>query len=244
MPLHRRPFALSLLGAGAWPAYAADSAPLRMAVEIDPPYVLPDSEPRGAGIDIDLARQALALGGGPDFRVQLLPFRRVLALLESGQADLSLGMGRTPERERYMAYSQPYGGEVRHQFISAAGSRIEVRTLADLRGLRVGLVRGYVYPPAVLTAVGTPSSWASTRQALLRMVVAQRVDVAVMEAQAARRVAQELGLATALQVQPFESRSPSGTHFVFSRASPAAMAALDAMNRGLAQLARTERSGR
>lgn len=244
MPMQRRSVALSVLGASLGPAWAAERAPLRMAVEIDPPYVLPDSEPLGAGIDIDLARQALALGQGPDFRVQLLPFRRVLALLEAGQADLSLGMGRTPERERYLAYSQPYGGEVRHQFISAIGSGVVVRSLAELRGLRVGLVRGYAYPAPVLEAVGPPSSWASSRQALLRMVVAQRIDVAVMEAQAARRVAQELGLGQALQVQPFESRSPSGTHFVFSRASPTAMAALEAMNRGLALLARSERSGR
>ncbi len=241
MPMQRRPLALSLLGALPWPALGENVAPLRMAVEVDPPYVLPGSEPMGAGIDIELARQALALGGGPDFRVQLMPFRRVLALLESGQADLSLGMGRTPERERYMAYSQPYGGEVRHLFISAITSPIAVRTLDDVRGLRVGLVRGYVYPAPVLAAVGTPSSWASSRETLLRMVVAQRVDLAVMEAQAYRRVAQAQGLAAALRVQPFESRSPSGTHFVFSRASPAAMAALEAMNRGLVRMAHPAR---
>ena len=236
MPLQRRPFALTLLSAWPWAAGAAGAPPLRMAVEVDPPYVLPNAEPLGAGIDIDIARQALALGHGPDFQVQLLPFRRALILLESGQADLTLGLGITPERERYLAFSQPYGGEVRHQFIAAAGSRVNVRALSDLRGLRVGLVRGYAYPEGVLSTVGEPASWASTKASLLRMVVARRVDVAVMEAQAALWWASELGLQAALQAQPFEVRSPSGAHFAFSRASPAAMAALAAMNRGLARL--------
>lgn len=241
MSLRRRPFTLTLLGASVGAAPTRAAAPLRMAVEVDPPYVLPGHEPMGAGIDIDIARQALALGQGPDFRVQMLPFRRALILLESGQADLTLGLGITPERERYLAFSQPYGGEVRHQFITATGSRVVVRALDDLRRLRVGLVRGYAYPEGVARTVPQPSSWASSKSSLLRMVVAQRIDVAVIEAEAARWVAGELGLQSALQAQPFEIRSPSGAHFAFSRASPAAMAALGAMNRGLALMARSWR---
>jgi polar amino acid transport system substrate-binding protein len=237
MSLRRRSLTLTLLGAGAGAAPARGAAPLRLVAEVDPPYVLPGHEPLGAGIDIDIARQALALGQGPDFRVQLLPFRRALILLENGQADLTLGLGITPERERYLAFSQPYGGEVRHQFISATGSRVRVRALDDLRSLRVGLVRGYAYPEGVMRTIGQPASWASSKSALLRMVVAQRIDVAVMEAQAARWVAGELGLQAALQAQPFEIRSASGAHFAFSRASPAAMAARAAMDRGLALMA-------
>jgi polar amino acid transport system substrate-binding protein len=153
-----------------------------------------------------------------------------------------VALRRTPERERFLSFSRPYGEEVRHQFLCAASSPLRLRALEDLRGLRVGLVRGFAYPPALSAALGpldSWASWASSKAALLRMLAAGHVDVAVMNAVVADWLQNELQLERTLRVEPLVLRSGTATQMAFSR-RPAALAALAAMNQGLAQL---ERSG-
>ena len=211
-----------------------------MVVEADPPYVLPPRHPLGKGIDIDIdiAEAALRLGGGPKLVLQYVPFRRALVMLERGEADLTVALRRTPERERFLSFSRPYGEEVRHQFLRSADSSVRVRSLDDLRGLRVGVVRGFAYPPALAAALGQPASQATSKPALLRMLAAGHVDLAVMNAVVADWLMSELELGT-LRAEPFELRSGAPTQMAFSR-RPAALAALAQLNQGLAQL---EKSG-
>lgn len=238
MQLQRRAFTLGL----PWTAWGQPADTLLMVAEVDPPYVLPARHPLGKGIDIDLAEEALRLGAGPSLRLQLVPFRRALAMLERQEADLTVALRRTPERERFLNFSRTYGEEVKHQFLCSTDSRVQLRRLQDLRGLRVGLVRGFAYPPALAATLGPPeawASWANSKEALLRMVAAGHVDVGVMNAVVADWLRAELQLESVLRVEALELRSGTATQMAFSR-RPAALAALAAMDRGLAQL---ERSG-
>jgi hypothetical protein len=92
----------SLLLCPALPLAAAES--LLMVCEVAPPYTLPPGDPRGAGIDVDIARAALARGGGPAPSMQFVPFRRALAMMASGEADLMFGLRRTPELEGFLQF--------------------------------------------------------------------------------------------------------------------------------------------
>lgn len=235
MPWQRRPIALTLLGLALDPVRAAGR--LRLVAEPEPPYVLPLGHPLGEGIDIDIARAALRQGGGPDFDVQLVPFRRAMAMLEQGAADLTVGLGRTPEREQVLAFSQPYGNEVWYQFLRAATRPARVKGLEDLRDLHIGAVRGHSLPAVLEAALGPRVSRVTSREALLRMASAGHVDLAVMERVTVRWLLQEMGLQAQLRAEPFELRSGGAPHIGFSRRSADAMAALAPMNRGIERLA-------
>jgi len=235
MRLTRRHLALTLPWAGA--ALAGPQAPLKLVAAIDAPYVLPPGHALGEGVDVDIARAALRLGGGLELRLERVPFRRALALLEWGEADLTLGLANTPERARYLAFSRPYGHESWYVFLRASAAATRVRGLNDLRALRVGLVRGFAYPAALQAALGTsPPTLATSREALLRMAAVGHVDVAVAERLTANWLLRELGLERALQIENFLLRGGGSPLMGLSRRSVPAMAALDAMNRGLARL--------
>ena len=232
MPCPRRQFLTLVTIPALGGAVPGAVATLRMVSETLPPYVLPEDHPLGEGIDVDIARQALGAQGGLPIRLERLPWRRALALLESGEADLAPGVRRTAERERFLAFSQPYGSVVRHRAYSAREVRFSVRRSADLAQWHVGLVQGYAYPENLLAALGARVSRLPDEPALLR------VDVALVTDLRARWAVQQLGLQQALRLHPFEFAEGHRTQMAFSRKSGTAMAALALMNRGLAQLER------
>jgi ABC-type amino acid transport substrate-binding protein len=238
MPCPRRQFLTLVTIPALGGAVPGAVATLRMVSETLPPYVLPEDHPLGEGIDVDIARQALGAQGGLPIRLERLPWRRALALLESGEADLAPGVRRTAERERFLAFSQPYGSVVRHRAYSAREVRFSVRRSADLAQWHVGLVQGYAYPENLLAALGARVSRLPDEPALLRVAAAGRVDVALVTDLRARWAVQQLGLQQALRLHPFEFAEGHRTQMAFSRKSGPAMAALALMNRGLAQLER------
>ena len=236
MGLIRRHFP-ALLAAAASAPWAA-GAPLRLVTDPQPPESLPPGHPLGAGIDIDIVRQALVEAGGPALDVVYLPWRRALAELETGQADLAPGVRRTPERERFLAFSRPYGTPVRHLVVSGRGVTRAVRQLDDLRGLRVGVVRGYAYPPALLAAAGDSMVPVNDKKALLRMVAAGRFDAALINSSTGVWMLQELGLRESVRVHPLVFGEGRQTQFAVSRQSARRDQVLAWLNQGLAKLQR------
>lgn len=191
----------------------------------------------GEGIDIDIARAALRQFGGPELSVQRVPFRRALAMLKLGEADLTVGLGRTPEREELLAFSRPYGNEVWYQFLGAKALAPRVQSLDDLHELHVGVVQGHSLPASLEAALRGRVSRVTSREALLRMAAAGHVDLAVMERMTGRWLQLELGLQDRLRAEAFELRSGGAPHMGFSRRSAEAMAALPLMDRGIERLA-------
>lgn len=237
MPMQRRHFTTALAGL---PAAASATAPreLLLAVSTLPPYVLEAGHPAGDGIDVDIAREALRLGGGYRLRVERLPWRRVLAMLEQGEADLTAAARETPERRQFLGFSRGYGGTVQHDFYMRRERGTAIRKLADLASLHVGVVAGFAFPPPLQAALGGQLDQAISLPTLLRMVAARRVDVAVVNHLPGRWLLQELGLADQLLRQPFSHDSGDQTHMAVSRVKPDQEAILAALDRGLAMLAR------
>lgn len=239
MPLPRRsllPLLLSGLGADG----AAATQALRLVSDELAPYVMATGPGAAEGIDVDIARQALASQGGPALSVALLPWRRALQQLERGEADLAPSVRRTPEREAFLAFSLPYGGGVRHRLVSAPDARRVVRDVAALRDLSVGLVKGYAYPALLARAPGLRPVYVNDKPALLRMAAARRFDVAVIAELTGAWLLHELGLSEQLRVHPFVMTEGRQTQFAISRRSPRAMAALEPLNRGLARFSRAD----
>lgn len=78
------------------------------------------------------------------------PFKRVLSDLMQGEA-CGGALVRTPEREAYALFSQAYYVE-RLLVFSMRGRVPAFRSLADLAGYRIGVIRGWAYGAAFDTA--------------------------------------------------------------------------------------------
>lgn len=98
------------------------------------------------GIAVDLA-QALfpRLGLRPE--VSLFPLKRALSMLKEGQADGTMILIRTPEREQFLHFTEPIM-TVRGLIWSVANrdeGTIQFDTLEDLKDYKIGVTRGYSY---------------------------------------------------------------------------------------------------
>lgn len=237
MQLQRRRFSTAMAGL---PLAAGASVPreLLMAAAPLPPYVLDAGHPAGDGIDVDIAREALRLGGGYRLRVERLPWRRVLAMLQQGEADLTSGARETPERRRFLSFSRGYGATVQHDFYALRKRGALIHRLEDLPALRIGVVAGFAFPPTLQQALRGSLEQAINLPTLLRMVAAERIDAAVVNHLPGRWLLQQLGLTEQLRRQPYSHDSGDLTHMAVSQARPNHAEVLAALDRGLAQLAR------
>ena len=199
-----------------------------------PPYY-GSTLPQG-GVIADIARQALKRAGY-ELRIEWYPWARALKTAQEGSVDGLLGVWRSAERERWLAYSQPLPAN-QVGFFKRADSVIGFKAMADLQGRRIGIVRGYVNPKAFDDA-HLPTDEASDDTANLRKLGAERVDLILID----KGVAEYL-LRTAMPelqgrlqwVEPPIETFPLYVGFV--KASPRHERLLQAFNRGLKELER------
>lgn len=126
-------------------AAAAESAVISVGWDDYPPYQMgPDV--RRPGIDLDIARDALQAAG---YRVQFvkLPWARQMKMLESGTLDIAMSASKSPEREKFAAWSIPYRPESA-ALIALQAHAAKVGSLSELipRKARIGLIRDSAYP--------------------------------------------------------------------------------------------------
>jgi len=212
---------------------------LLLASHVLPPYTLPEGDALGPGMDVDFARAALQAAGS-DYQVELLrvPWRRALQMLELGEADFTTSIHITEERSRYLAFSDTYGATVRHCFFSRRAEGLTLLRLEELKAYRIGVVAGHAFPEVLTEALGTRLERAKDLPTLLRMLAAQRVQLAVGTDLPTLWTIRELGLQAQLEQQPLVHDSGRRTQMGFSRTRPGHEQVLEAMNRGLRLLAR------
>lgn len=221
------------------PPAQAQGRRLLLVSHVLPPYTLPEGEALGPGIDVDYARAALrAAGSDYEVDVQRVPWRRALQMLELGEADFTTSVHITEERSRYLAFTDTYGATVRHYFFSRRAEGLKLQRLEELAAYRVGVVAGHAFPEALTAALGSRLERAKDLPTLLRMLDAQRVQIAVGTDLPITWTLRELGLQAKLEQQPLVHDSGRRTQMGFARARPGHEQALEAMNRGLRLLAR------
>lgn len=166
------PLALLLRG----PAWAQPPA-LRVVGSADPPYRV--FRPDGAGgLYYELLNEATRRLGWP-VSYQEVPSARALRMMEVGEADLMVGLLRTPERERFLSYTQvrlPAEDKAFYTLPEAA----PVRGLDDLHGRRIVVQRGKRYGAALSGDTRLQLTEVNDYRFALEMVARGRVDVAVL----------------------------------------------------------------
>lgn len=123
---------------------SAESPPLRLGSDVWPPFTDAEGKPREA---LDLVESAL-LRTGRKAQFSIAAWSDVLARLEKGELDGSAAMWKTSEREKQLLFSEPYL-ENRLVLVARKGSDVSAKSLAELAGQRLALVRGYGYGEAV-----------------------------------------------------------------------------------------------
>jgi len=173
---HRRFRLLALLMALALLAAPAPArAPLRLVANFWGPYT--ENGLPGQGRAAQLVTQLLA-EAGYDTSIEILPWQRALSMTYLGQADGIVAIWSTAERQEKLLLSEPYMAN-RISLLHRKGALAQVRTLADLKGLKIGVGLGYDYSPAFQAASGFYKDAAVDTLANLKKLLAGRVDAIV-----------------------------------------------------------------
>ena len=183
-----------------------------------PPYVMPEGDPNGPGIDMEIAMQALG-NLGVRATVTMVPFKRVLAMLEEGQADLTTSLSFRQEREAYLLWSRPYRTGASYVFFTRKGAAFPPRRIEDLRGRTVGVVRGFVFPPAFSEDQDIRKVEAPHIASLMNMLLEGRFDALIVNSLAGRYELLATGRIDEVEQAPFSLVTPGdkGTFMGFSK---------------------------
>jgi len=203
---------------------AAEPCTLRVGWEPYAPFTFADANGEATGADIDMI-EAIAEQIGCTIVPVELPWARILREVEQGTLDLSTSTSRTPEREQWALFSQPYREtEIAIYVRRGETPRFALQELADIpeQQLRLGVIVDYYYGEAVAEAAADPefAAWvdgAPDYQTNIRKLLSGRIDgflvedVAVVEAELAR-----MGMSGRAERYPL--RIPGQElHFMFSR---------------------------
>lgn len=103
------------------------------------------------GLDIELVT-AVAQGAGCELEFEQGSWASMLQLIRTGELDLLLGATRTPERESFAWFSEPYREETFRVFVRAEDidrwSDMELVELLE-SDFRIGVTQGYIYSDEV-----------------------------------------------------------------------------------------------
>ena len=113
---------------------------LKLASDIWPPFTDVADERTFA---LDIVKTALNRSG-MRVHTEILEFDDVLTGIKDGKFDGSAALWRSPEREQYLLFSDPY---LQNQLILVGrkDSEVSAATLAELEGKRIALVGNYAY---------------------------------------------------------------------------------------------------
>lgn len=199
--LNRR--ALLLVALGRTGAAAAGPRPsLRLAAESFPPFsFLEAGEPRG--LDLEVVRPVLD-GLGFDAQLSIVPWRRALLEVQQGTLDGIIGAtrGDLNEREELLAFPEEPLSASFSRFYYRREQPFRFEGLFSLKGKRVAVLGGYRYPPDFTAAPYFVRQAVNTHEQCLHLLMAGRVELALVHAGVAEYVVHREGWQEKLAVDP------------------------------------------
>lgn len=207
----------------------------------DPPYSFQMTDGRIAGLDADVAREALHRLGCDTTFVNM-PFARALVELQAGRIDVLPSIFRSTSRAQYALFSAPLPSSPNLLYLSPASSgRYRFTSLEDLgtTDFRLGVQIGVSYGEHFETLKKSPGFKAqlipvTLRRSAWQMLERGRIDGMIADQASAAIELEQLGLSRTILpskvVVPVEE-----ARFAFSKASNS-QAFVDAFDKELAKM--------
>jgi len=125
--------------------HAENIRTLKVAIYLDPPYVeYKNNQYRGEDIDL-----LITLAKKSNMQIEYIrcPIARCLYLVKKGAADMVMQLKKTPERLENLIFLSPatFTQEFPLNFYINYLSTNKIRNYEDLKGLKVGVIRGVSY---------------------------------------------------------------------------------------------------
>jgi polar amino acid transport system substrate-binding protein len=155
---------------------AAPPTTLKLVSDVWPPFTDVEGKPREA---IELVKAALARGG-VQARFSIVTWSAAVEAIESGKADGSAAMWKTPEREKYLVFSKPYL-ENRLVLVGRKGEPVGFTKVSELGGKRLALTKGYAYGESVTRAPGVQLVVKNSDADCLRAVLSKQADYVLLD---------------------------------------------------------------
>lgn len=180
MRLRRRDACLLPLALPGGLAWGDDRSALRIGWSEYPPFQFRSATEQPQGLDVELL-ELLARAGGERLQWLRRPWARQMTDVAQGELDLVPSATHTPERLAFGDFTQAYRQE-HVALLGLAGGGRAPRRLVDLKGraVRVGMIRGVVFPAVVRQALDDPE--------LARLLVQLYANDLTLSALRARRV--------------------------------------------------------
>jgi polar amino acid transport system substrate-binding protein len=184
--------------AGLMPVFAET---ITVAFEEWPPYEF-SSNNDVVGTDALILKE-VGKRLGVTFNFVSLPWARALSAVTRGDVDAIFSLSKSPEREKDMVFPATPLNYERKVFLSLKGSGVKVAGWADLKGLKVGVVRGNNNGKDFDAQSGYVKVEADNQEQLISMLAGKRFDVAITSDMVGLDIAKKLGYATLVEMQPF-----------------------------------------
>jgi len=162
-------------------ASSAAEPPLRFAFSELAPWKTKSADNEFGGAYTEIVRE-LARRVGRELRIVECPHARCLLMLRVGEADLTIGVQQSPEREEYLAFMRtPYRKSASDRvFYVRRGEAKRIRRYEDLRELIVGIKQNSEYFDRFDEDTSLHKEVALSNLANLRKLVLHRLDAVVM----------------------------------------------------------------
>jgi polar amino acid transport system substrate-binding protein len=207
-----------MIRAGAAPASPAQPAIVLAFSELAPWKTKEGGSFGGAYTEIvrELARRL-----GRELLIVECPHKRCLRLLELGEADVSIGLQHSPEREAYLQFMQTH---YRRQssdrvFYVRGGEAARIARYEDLYGLRIATKAGSEYFDRFDADGRIDKDTGPNNTVNLRKLLMQRVDAVVMPEDQAAALSGQLGLDRQVEPAQFRVTDPTPRSLAISRRS-------------------------
>lgn len=192
---------------------------IRIGIGVLPPWKY-EADGRLQGAEIDMLEVVVKRLG---FEVEyvVLPFKRVLFQMESGQLDLMIGLLKRPEREKYIYYIEPpYKTKSNKVFYVLKGNEQKLREYTDLYKLKIGTKIGAKFFPQFDSDPNLDKDEVADYLLNIRKLIKKRIDTFVITDSQGEYLVTSMGLQDELVVAPYSYSKNNPSYFGVARKSP------------------------
>lgn len=164
---------------------------LVFVTSIWPPYVIEENG-KIEGIDADTVRE-ICKRQGIDGKIQNVPWKRALYLVEKGEADAIFSPKSNEERAAFLFFPKEPLNIEKTVIAAKKGSKISASSLNDFEGKIIGIVRGYVYSPEFDKHPALRKKTCDNDDQMVAMLNQNRLELIVGEEGGIKFIAKKLG---------------------------------------------------